>query len=274
MAQTTYQKIEEYIDLMIARGYSADYILEQLETKKDNLVSRYEELEEKANNANGDLDAPIYLLSDFLKERRHPKPAYLSDMSIHPVVRRYFEALYSVVDDYELYLAPPCNSDEFIAIEENFEIKLPKALKDFYLITNGGSEMMPTFYWYPPIELKYLINWSKEQSKYHTKGNSYYEAEMCFKSLKPMIFTGGDSADGLWFDFDTSLENGMEVVEIGADVYKTFITKSFEELLNNISECMEKPENIIVEYYPKGSQLEWQLGLYEVLRLDTPKKIF
>ncbi len=30
MAQTTYQKIEEYIDLMAKNGYSAHYILEQL----------------------------------------------------------------------------------------------------------------------------------------------------------------------------------------------------------------------------------------------------
>ena len=133
MAQTTYQKIEEYIDLMIARGYSASYIIEQLETKKENLLNDFNDLTNKINNsANGNLTTPTYLLSDFLKERQHPKPAYLSDMSIHPAVRRYFEALYNIFDDYELYFAPPCNPDEFIAIEEHFEIKLPKAFKDFY----------------------------------------------------------------------------------------------------------------------------------------------
>lgn len=257
MAQTTYQKIEEYIDLMIARGYSADYILEQLETKKDNLVSRYEELEEKANNANGDLDAPIYLLSDFLKERRHPKPAYLSDMSIHPVVRRYFEALYSVVDDYELYLAPPCNSDEFIAIEENFEIKLPKALKDFYLITNGESSLGHYFNYYYLMPL----------SNVNVIDTLVWENGL-FKSSKPLPFACDNSGNYLLLDSNPENNLETEIIEFGADIWeKVFICLNFEIFLDTLSHNIEKGKLEITCDYDGETEyksFEWYVAFYDM----------
>ena len=286
MAQTTYQKIEEYIDLMVSKGYSPDYILEQLETKKENLRNNFNDLSNKINNnATGNLTTPTYLLSDFLKERRHPKPAYLSDMSIHPAVRRYFEALYNIVDDYELYFAPPCNPDEFTAIEKYFEITLPKAFKDFYLITNGGGEkinvdgkeIIPAFYCYYPLSLKYIIENSKEEAKWYIADSPYmkemgFEYEVYLNSSNPMIFAFDNSGNGLWFDSNEIFENGIEIVETGADFFERVpITKSFEELLNNVSKSMEKVENITIDYKNDPSypyHLEWQIDLYEVLRSE------
>lgn len=260
MAQTTYQKIEEYIDLMIARGYSATYIIEQLETKRDNLVSRYEELEENANNATGNLTTPIYLLSDFLRERRHPKPAYLSDMSIHPAVRRYFEALYNVVDDYELYLAPPCNPDEFIAIEEHFEIKLPKALKDFYLITNGESSLGNYFNYY---HLSFLSNIDNSVVLQRS-----WEKESLFKASKPLAFACDNCGNYLVLDSDP--ENNLEtkILEFGADIFETvFICLNFEIFLDTLSHNIENGKLEITCDYDEEIEyksFEWYVSFYDM----------
>ncbi len=287
MAQTTYQKIEEYIDLAVAKGYSKDYILGQLYTKKINLgysldferdrsfdeyLRYYPDLKNKVDNALGNSVIPIFLLSDFLKERAYPKPVYLSDLNVHPVVRRYFNALYNLIDDYEVYFARPCNPSEFTTIEEHFGIELPKAFKDFYLITNGASTMIPTFYWYDPIELKYIIEASKTASEFYLSDNPYWEENgfnppVVFKSLKPMIITNSETGNDLYFDFDTNLEGGMEVVEIGSDVDMTFIARSFEELLNNLSKSMENTESIFIRYFKDNFpySFEWRIGVYEAL---------
>ncbi len=239
--QNIYHKIEEYIDLMIIKGYSANYILEQLRLKGANY---YDSTINKAKNAQGNIESPIHLLSEFLKGIQHPKPVYLSDLTVHTSVRQLFEALYNLVADYELYIAPPCDSNEFLTIEEHFEVKLPKSFKDFYSITNGQyRETIPIFGYYYLVQINHIIEISETGLKYAMPNGK----ENYFSSSKPIAFAYNEDSNILWLDFDTLSENNkMKVITTDVD-FNTInvIADSFEAFLNNVTNLMEKPENTL-----------------------------
>lgn len=279
MAQTTYQKIEKYIDLMTKNGYCANYILEQLKPisvtyfdgNTSGITPNITTLQDRAKKATGNLEVPVLLLSDFLKENKYPKPAYLSDLNIHPVVRRFFEALYNLIPDYELYLDPPCNPDEFVAIEKHFECKLPKAFKDFYLVANGGDKMnmMQLFYIDQLTRLENIIDFSKTALEYGMpEGYEPY-----FKSSKPIAFTINENNCALWLNFDNDLEDKATIIQTDIEFDSiAFVANSFEEFLNNVAERMENPENVSIRYTNHASYpycINWKIALYETLRLNS-----
>ncbi len=284
MAQTTYQKIEEYIDLMAKNGYSAHYILQQLApirvTYYDGdicgITPNVTTLQNRAKKATGNLEVPVFLLSDFLQENKYPKPTYLSDLNIHPVVRRFFEALHNLIPDYELYLDPPSNPNEFVAIEKYFECKLPKAFKDFYLVTNGGDKMnrMQLFCYDELAKLENIIDFSKTRLEYcMPEGYEPY-----FNSSKPMAFATDENSRELWLNFDNNLEDKATIIETDLEFGSiSFVANSFEEFLNNVAERMENPENASIRYTNNTSypySISWEGALYETLRLNSSEKEF
>ena len=187
------------------------------------------------------------------------------------MVRRFFEALYNLIPDYELYLDSPCNPDEFVAIEKYFECKLPKAFKDFHLIANGGNKMnvMQLFCYDNLIELEHIIDYSKIGLK-DAMPAGY---EPYFKSSKPMVFAIDENSCVLWLNFDNNLEDKATIIKTDIEFGSiAFVANSFEEFLNNIAERMEKLDNTSIGYtnhtsYPYS--IGWEGSLYETLKLNS-----
>ncbi len=204
-----------------------------------------------------------------MAQTHYPKPAFLSDLTIHASVRRYFEALYNLINDFEVgYPVAHYTEEELLQLETHFEIKLPKAFRDFCLVANTNGRYY--FGSYNLRSFKDVMNISGHVEKY-IKGIPDDEDRL-FKSSKPIPFGDDCVGNDIFLDFISNSEYQISI--FGSEEESVINTPNFENFLDGISKQMEEGNIIVQDGYLDDDdimirEIEWQISIEEMFKAES-----